>query len=90
MNKKETKNFEREEQGSMSGTTATDKNDVSEHRVCSFETLGFSKEDSKKLANARYISYVGDKGYDFPLSWHKVKKALDSGCSHELALKIFT
>lgn len=74
----------------MTGTTATDKNDLEDHRVCTFESLGFSKEDSTALAAAKHTDRIGDKYYDFPLSWHKVKKALDAGCSHELALKIFT
>lgn len=69
-------------------TTTTDKKDLQDHRVESFEMLGFSKKDAKALADTRYMTYIGNKGYDFPLSWHKVKKMLDGGCSHELALKI--
>lgn len=88
MNKKQV-NFE-QEVGAVSGTTATDKNDVEDHRVNSFEVLGFSKEESETLAAAKFTSFIGDRSYDFPLSWHKVKKALDDGCSKELALKIFT
>ena len=86
MNKRQVK-FEQEVE-SMSGTTATDKNDVEDHRVYSFESLGFTEEDAKKLADAKHRSHIGDKVYDFPLSWHYVKKMLDGGCSHELALKI--
>jgi hypothetical protein len=82
-------NFEQEEVEPMAGTTATDKNDLDDHRVYSFEALGFSKKDAKVLAETRYTSFIGDRSYDFPLSWHKVKKVLDAGCSHELALKIF-
>lgn len=87
MNKRQV-NFKQEVE--MSGTTATDKNDLEDHRVYSFEALGFSKEESKQLADAKSIDKIGDKSYSFPLSWHKVKKALDAGCSKELALKIFT
>ena len=69
-------------------TTATDKETLEEHRIASFEMLGFSKEDSAKLAEAKHTDVINDKKYDFPLSWHKVKKMLDNGCSHELAIKI--
>ena len=71
-------------------TTAVDKDNLADHRVYSFEALGFSKEESKQLAAAKSVDRIGDKSYSFPLSWHKVKKALDAGCSKELALKIFT
>ena len=87
MNKKQV-NFKQEVE-SMAGTTATDKNDLEDHRVYSFEALGFSKEEAKQLSEAKFIDRIGDKTYSFPLSWHKVKKALDAGCSKELALKIF-
>ena len=73
----------------MAGTTTTDKNDLQDHRLYSFEALGFSKEEAEQLSAARYTTYIGEKGYDFPLSWHKVKKALDAGCSKEIALQIF-
>ena len=69
-------------------TTTADKKDLQNHRVESFETLGFSKKDSKKLADAKHRTNIGDKLYDFPLSWHYVKKMLDDGCTHKLALKI--
>jgi len=69
-------------------TTATDQNDLDIHRVSTFEMLGFSKEDAKALAEAKHIDVINDKKYYFPLSWHKVKKMIDGGCSHELALKI--
>jgi len=83
-------NFKRRGSELMTGTTETDKNDLEDHRVYSFEALGFSKEESAQLAAAKFIDRIGDKTYSFPLSWHKVKKALDAGCSKELALKIFT
>ena len=81
-------NFKYEEYGQVAGTTATDKNDLEDHRASSFQSLGFSKEDSKQLAEAKHRTNIGEKIYDFPLSWHYVKKMLDSGCSHDLALKI--
>lgn len=83
-------NFKRQGSEPMTGTTETDKNDLEDHRVYSFEALGFSKEESGQLAAAKFVDRIGDKTYSFPLSWHKVKKALDAGCSKELALKIFT
>jgi len=69
-------------------TTETDKDTLADHRVSTFEELGFSKEDSEKLALTKNIDIINGKQYSFPLSWHKVKKMLDNGCSHELALKI--
>jgi len=80
--------FEHKEVSEVTGTTTTDKKDLAKHRLESFEMLGFSKKDSKKLANARKVSEINGKLYDFPLSWHDVKKMLDAGCTHELALKI--
>lgn len=80
--------FEQKEVSEVAGTTTTDKKDLTNHRVQSFETLGFSKKDSKKLSDARKITEINGKLYDFPLSWHDVKKMLDGGCTHELALKI--
>lgn len=88
MNKKQYKyNSWPWESDSMS-TTETDKDVLADHRVSTFESLGFSKEDSERLAAAKHIDVINDKRYAFPLSWHKVKKMLDAGCSHELALKI--
>jgi hypothetical protein len=87
MNKKQV-NFEQQKVEFMAGTTATDKNDLLDHRVATFEELGFSKEDSENLAAAKHRDVINGKGYDFSLSWHKVKKMLDAGCTHELALKI--
>jgi hypothetical protein len=80
--------FEQQEARPMAGTTATDKNDLEGHRIYTFESLGFSKEDSEKLAEAKHRTNIGEKIYDFPLSWHKVQKMLDAGCTHKLALKI--
>lgn len=69
-------------------TTAADKQNLYEHRTGTFEELGFSKADSQKLADAKITSNVAGKNYNFPLNWHYVKKMLDNGCTHELALKI--
>ena len=69
-------------------TTETDKNILEDHRIATFEELGFSNEDAKKLSETKHIDVINDKSYTFPLSWHRVKKMLDAGCSHELALKI--
>ena len=80
--------FKHKEVSEVAGTTTTDKKDLANHRVESFEMLGFSKKDSKKLADAKKRSEINGKFYDFPLSWHDVKKMLDNGCTHELALKI--
>jgi len=87
MNKRQV-NFKQQKVESMAGTTATDKNNLIDHRVATFVELGFSKKDSKNLADAKHRDVINGKSYDFPLSWHKVKKMLDAGCSHELALKI--
>jgi hypothetical protein len=48
MNKRQV-NFKQEGVEFMAGTTATDKNDLDNHRVYSFESLGFSKKYTKKL-----------------------------------------
>lgn len=73
-------------------TTAVAKNELEEFRISTFEVLGFSKEDSEKLSNVKVPLEVKTKSglrtYDEPLSWHKVKKMLDAGCTTELALKI--
>jgi len=69
-------------------TTETDKDVLSDHRVETFVSLGFSKDQAEQLANANHIDVINGKSYSFPLSWHKVKKMLDGGCTHELALKI--
>jgi len=87
MNKKQSWYEEYEESEDMS-TTETDKNNLSDHRVSTFEMLGFSKEESESLAAANHIDIINGKEYSFPLSWHKVKKMLDAGCTTELALKI--
>ena len=80
-------NFKQKEAQNMS-TTETDKESLADHRVSTFEELGFTKEDAEKLASTKSIDIINGKHYDFPLSWHKVKKMLDNGCTHELALKI--
>jgi hypothetical protein len=43
------------------------------------------------------IEYTGGKTsndkkveWQIPLSWQKVQKALDGGCTHEMAIEIFT
>jgi hypothetical protein len=86
MNKRQV-NFEDKEAQVMS-TTATDKSDLEQHRIATFEELGFSKKNAEKLANAKHRTSVAGKNYDFPLNWHYVKKMLDNGCDHKLALKI--
>jgi hypothetical protein len=61
-------------------------------RVSSFQKLGFSESDSEKLSDVKVKKIVntrnGSKIYEEYLSWHKVKKMLSDGCSHELALRI--
>jgi len=84
MNKKLYQNEETE----VMSTTATDKDELSDHRVSTFEALGFSKEDSESLAKAKHVDVINGKSYEFPLSWHKVNKMLEAGCTQELALKI--
>jgi len=80
--------FEYEYKERKVSTTETDKNDLADHRVSTFETLGFSKEDAEALSLTNHIDIINGKEYSFPLSWHKVKKMLDAGCTTDLALKI--
>jgi len=84
MNKKLYQNEETE----VMSTTTTGNDELTDHRVSTFEGLGFSKKDSKALAEAKHIDVINGKFYSFPLSWHKVNKMLEAGCTHELALKI--
>jgi hypothetical protein len=54
-----------------------------QYRIDRYEEIGFTLKESESLADA-----TGHKG--FPLNWHSVKKSVDGGCSHRLALKIYT
>ena len=76
------------EETEVMSTTAKDKDELTDYRVSTFQSLGFSKKDSKALAAAKHVDVINGKSYSFPLSWHKVNKMLEAGCTHELALKI--
>ena len=73
-------------------TSTAEKNELEVFRISTFEGLGFSSKDAKKLSEVKTRSNVNTKAgirvYDEFLSWHKVKSMLENGCSHELALKI--
>jgi hypothetical protein len=54
-----------------------------EFRVEHYRDMRFSSKEAELLADAK-----GDDG--FPLNYRKVKAALEKGCTHKLAVKIFT
>lgn len=75
----------------MAASDATNEK-LNSYRVKSFQALGFSEDDAKKLAGATMTVEVktktGTRTYEKPLSWHRAQKLLDKGCPKELALKI--
>lgn len=52
-------------------------------RIEQYEEMRFTSKEAESLADAK-----GDKG--FPLDYKKVRKALADGCSHKMAVRIFT
>lgn len=62
------------------------------YRIATIEELGFSNEDSVKLAEAKKIvtrklphrSYV----YEVQVTWHDVAKLLEAGATQEQVLAI--
>lgn len=66
----------------MAGTSDTTATEIEEFRWAEFMNMGFSDHDALVLALAK-----GDNGW--PLSVHKVRKALGGGCSLKLAMQIF-
>lgn len=70
--------------------------EAQEWRRARFEELGFTGPEALALANAKQVEYTGKgtdkeprKEWHQPLSWKKVQKTLESGCSREMALQIF-
>ena len=61
------------------------------------EERAFNEAESIALANSTQSAYTGGKDKNskklewnnIPLSWQKVKDALDAGCTPALALEIF-
>jgi hypothetical protein len=53
------------------------------YRVERYDEMRFTPKEAEALADAK--DHVG-----FPVDWHKVKKAVEGGCGHKLALRIFT
>jgi hypothetical protein len=60
------------------------------HRHDRYMDLGFSERDADVLAGVKWPEQDSQgRTWVRPLHWMKVAKALESGCSHELALRIF-
>lgn len=51
-------------------------------RIEMYLSMRFTHKEAVLLANSK-----GDDG--FPLNYRKVKRALDEGCGHKLAVRIF-
>jgi hypothetical protein len=67
-----------------------------EWRVARFGEMGFTVQESEALADAKQVEYTGlgteenpRKAWTQPLSWLRVKAALDAGCDSTMALDIF-
>ncbi len=62
------------------------------YRVAMIEELGFSHEDSVKLAAAtKLVSEIvvsGFRHHDVPISWHDVDKLLQAGATKDQVLRI--
>lgn len=66
-----------------------------QHRFDRYVELGFTEYQAELLAQARTVEWAKDnKGvsrkWTQPLNWQRVAKALDQGCSHELAVEVFS
>lgn len=66
-----------------------------QNRVDRYLELGFTNYQAELLANARQVEWAKDskgvsKRWANPLNWHRVAKTLQDGCSHELAVQIFS
>lgn len=61
----------------------TTEEKLTEFRVERFMELGFTSIEANKLAVSK-----GSNG--FPISYQKVKEALDMGCTIQLAVRIFS
>jgi hypothetical protein len=79
------------------GTQATSDVVSFEWRKARYEEMGFNCQQAAKLADSKQVEYTGGKTsndkkveWQIPLSWQKVQKALDGGCTHEMAIEIFT
>lgn len=78
------------------GTQVTGNDETFEWRRARYEEMGFGGSESIALAKSQQTAYTGGKDqntrkveWKVPLSWMKVQKALESGCTHKLALEIF-
>lgn len=60
----------------------TEKDKLREYRIERFEELRFTRKEAERLADSKEAS-----GFD--LNHRTVKRALDKGCSHKTAMKIF-
>lgn len=77
------------------GTQTTDATIAHAWRCERYREMGFSEENAAILASARGHKLVSDRGgtprlWSFPLDWQRVARALAAGCSHELALRVFS
>ncbi len=68
---------------------------VDEYRIQMFRELAFTELEATKLAQATDRSRIKDRSgkekvYELPLHPSKVRKALEKGCGHKLAVHIFT
>lgn len=66
----------------MATEAKTEEEVVFEYRVEQFAELGFSVEESKALADARSSDGT-------PVHPPNVARALEAGCTHTMALRIF-
>jgi hypothetical protein len=77
------------------GTQKTGGNEAFEWRRERYEEMGFSGPEAIALASSTEVAFTGGKDntkrleWRTPLSWQKVKTALDNGCSKTQALEIF-
>ena len=60
----------------------SDNKSLRDFRVERFEEIGFTHKEASELADSK-----DDLGFD--LGHRKVKRALDKGCSHKMAMRIF-
>lgn len=78
------------------GTQISSGNEALDWRIDCFTELGFEHTDAVALASSTEVAKTGGKDenskvltWNPPLHHMKVKKALDAGCTHELAVKLF-
>lgn len=63
--------------------TQTTHQGVHEYRIERYLEMNFTEKEAGRLAEA-----LGDDG--FALDYRRVRKAIENGCSHKQAVRIFT